>query len=202
MCAGWASTSTRLQLTTSATGSRRPPAPRSGSCDAWSNGTRASGCSSSARTSTRSTVGGPERPKITGQNPSTSERSSIRRSATARSRCSWCRRSRTSRSTCPRHRSPSRSLDGAGRARRRPSASGRLLRRPEQSAHTASFYTLIVRDTVDQDFPQNRQRFLAEQCCAYTILDATGSAPRPEVSPSARRNRARGLRPPRGGRPS
>jgi DNA excision repair protein ERCC-3 len=26
---------------------------------------------------------------------------------------------------------------------------GRLLRRPEQSAHTASFYTLIVRDTVD-----------------------------------------------------
>ncbi|MBP1076693.1 DNA excision repair protein ERCC-3 [Microbacterium terrae] len=50
---------------------------------------------------------------------------------------------------------------------------GRLLR-PKQSAHTASFYTLIARDTVDQDFAQNRQRFLAEQGYAYTILDADG----------------------------
>ncbi|HWT33249.1 MAG TPA: DNA repair helicase XPB [Microbacterium sp.] len=48
---------------------------------------------------------------------------------------------------------------------------GRLLR-PKQSAHTASFYTLIARDTVDQDFAQNRQRFLAEQGYAYTIIDA------------------------------
>ncbi|MBB3158928.1 DNA excision repair protein ERCC-3 [Microbacterium proteolyticum] len=50
---------------------------------------------------------------------------------------------------------------------------GRLLR-PKQSSHTASFYTLIARDTVDQDFAQNRQRFLAEQGYAYTILDADG----------------------------
>lgn len=50
---------------------------------------------------------------------------------------------------------------------------GRLLR-PKQSNHTASFYTLIARDTVDQDFAQNRQRFLAEQGYAYTILDAEG----------------------------
>ncbi|MGN7968950.1 DNA repair helicase XPB [Microbacterium sp. 22296] len=50
---------------------------------------------------------------------------------------------------------------------------GRLLR-PKQSNHTASFYTLIARDTVDQDFAQNRQRFLAEQGYAYTILDADG----------------------------
>lgn len=50
---------------------------------------------------------------------------------------------------------------------------GRLLR-PKQSQHTASFYTLIARDTVDQDFAQNRQRFLAEQGYAYTILDADG----------------------------
>ncbi|WP_203136008.1 DNA repair helicase XPB [Microbacterium sp. JZ31] len=48
---------------------------------------------------------------------------------------------------------------------------GRLLR-PKQSEHTASFYTLIARDTVDQDFAQNRQRFLAEQGYSYTILDA------------------------------
>ncbi len=48
---------------------------------------------------------------------------------------------------------------------------GRLLR-PKKSGHTASFYTLIARDTVDQDFAQNRQRFLAEQGYSYTILDA------------------------------
>jgi len=48
---------------------------------------------------------------------------------------------------------------------------GRLLR-PKQSDHTASFYTIIARDTVDQDFAQNRQRFLAEQGYSYTILDA------------------------------
>ena len=49
---------------------------------------------------------------------------------------------------------------------------GRLLR-PKSGGQTASFYTLVTRDTVDQDFAQNRQRFLAEQGYAYTILDAT-----------------------------
>lgn len=48
---------------------------------------------------------------------------------------------------------------------------GRLLR-PKADGITASFYTLIARDTVDQDFAQNRQRFLAEQGYSYTILDA------------------------------
>ncbi|WP_053385558.1 DNA repair helicase XPB [Leucobacter celer] len=48
---------------------------------------------------------------------------------------------------------------------------GRLLR-PKSTDVTASFYTLIARDTVDQDFAQNRQRFLAEQGYSYTILDA------------------------------
>ncbi len=48
---------------------------------------------------------------------------------------------------------------------------GRLLR-PKAKGLTASFYTLIARDTVDQDFAQNRQRFLAEQGYAYTILNA------------------------------
>ena len=48
---------------------------------------------------------------------------------------------------------------------------GRLLR-PKSSGLTASFYTLVTRDTVDQDFSQNRQRFLAEQGYAYTIVDA------------------------------
>ena len=48
---------------------------------------------------------------------------------------------------------------------------GRLLR-PKADGRTASFYTLIARDTVDQDFAQNRQRFLAEQGYSYEILDA------------------------------
>jgi DNA excision repair protein ERCC-3 len=48
---------------------------------------------------------------------------------------------------------------------------GRILR-PKADGRTASFYTLISRDTVDQDFAQNRQRFLAEQGYAYEILDA------------------------------
>lgn len=48
---------------------------------------------------------------------------------------------------------------------------GRLLR-PKADGRTASFYTLISRDTVDQDFAQNRQRFLAEQGYSYEIVDA------------------------------
>ncbi|CAN5542418.1 DEAD/DEAH box helicase [soil metagenome] len=48
---------------------------------------------------------------------------------------------------------------------------GRLLR-PTESGLPANFYTLVARDTVDQDFAQNRQRFLAEQGYSYTILDA------------------------------
>jgi DNA excision repair protein ERCC-3 len=52
---------------------------------------------------------------------------------------------------------------------------GRLLR-PKESGLPANFYTLVARDTVDQDFAQNRQRFLAEQGYSYTILDAEGLA--------------------------
>lgn len=48
---------------------------------------------------------------------------------------------------------------------------GRLLR-PKTDGRKASFYTIIARDTVDQDFAQNRQRFLAEQGYSYEILDA------------------------------
>ncbi|MBK0417738.1 DEAD/DEAH box helicase [Leucobacter sp. CSA1] len=53
---------------------------------------------------------------------------------------------------------------------------GRLLR-PKAKGRTASFYTLVTRDTVDQDFAQNRQRFLAEQGYAYTIMNADEFAP-------------------------
>lgn len=49
---------------------------------------------------------------------------------------------------------------------------GRLLR-PKADGRTAAFYTLISRDTVEQDFAQNRQRFLAEHGYSYEILDAS-----------------------------
>jgi len=48
---------------------------------------------------------------------------------------------------------------------------GRLLR-PKSEGKTAHFYTIVSRDTVDADFAQNRQRFLAEQGYAYRIVDA------------------------------
>ena len=48
---------------------------------------------------------------------------------------------------------------------------GRLLR-PKTDGTTARFYTVVSRDTVDADFAQNRQRFLAEQGYAYRIVDA------------------------------
>jgi DNA excision repair protein ERCC-3 len=48
---------------------------------------------------------------------------------------------------------------------------GRLLR-PKKSGFSATFYTLVARDTIDQDYAQNRQRFLAEQGYAYEIVDA------------------------------
>jgi len=48
---------------------------------------------------------------------------------------------------------------------------GRLMR-PKADGRAAHFYTLISRDTVEQDFAQNRQRFLAEQGYGYQIIDA------------------------------
>ena len=48
---------------------------------------------------------------------------------------------------------------------------GRLLR-PKSDGKTARFYAIVSRDTVDADFAQNRQRFLAEQGYAYRIVDA------------------------------
>ncbi|MGH8827297.1 MAG: DNA repair helicase XPB, partial [Jiangellaceae bacterium] len=48
---------------------------------------------------------------------------------------------------------------------------GRILR-PKADGGTARFYSVVARDTVDQDFAQHRQRFLAEQGYAYRITDA------------------------------
>ena len=48
---------------------------------------------------------------------------------------------------------------------------GRILR-PKSDGRSARFYSVVSRDTVDQDFAQNRQRFLAEQGYTYKIIDA------------------------------
>lgn len=48
---------------------------------------------------------------------------------------------------------------------------GRVLR-PKSGGGGARFYTVVSRDTVDQEFAAHRQRFLAEQGYAYQIIDA------------------------------
>jgi len=47
---------------------------------------------------------------------------------------------------------------------------GRILR--PKDGITARFYAVVARDTVDADFAQHRQRFLAEQGYSYHIVDA------------------------------
>ncbi|WP_055588781.1 DNA repair helicase XPB [Peterkaempfera griseoplana] len=48
---------------------------------------------------------------------------------------------------------------------------GRVLR-PKADGRAAHFYSVVARDTIDQDFAAHRQRFLAEQGYAYRIIDA------------------------------
>ncbi len=48
---------------------------------------------------------------------------------------------------------------------------GRVLR-PKASGRGARFYSVVARDTLDQDYAAHRQRFLAEQGYAYRIIDA------------------------------
>jgi DNA excision repair protein ERCC-3 len=48
---------------------------------------------------------------------------------------------------------------------------GRVLR-PKASGKGARFYSVVARDTLDQDYAAHRQRFLAEQGYAYRIVDA------------------------------
>ncbi|MEU8134419.1 DNA repair helicase XPB [Streptodolium elevatio] len=48
---------------------------------------------------------------------------------------------------------------------------GRVLR-PKADGRAARFYSVVARDTIDQEFAAHRQRFLAEQGYAYQIVDA------------------------------
>ncbi len=49
---------------------------------------------------------------------------------------------------------------------------GRILR-PKANGEVAHFYTLVTRDTREQDFAHHRQLFLTEQGYSYQIADGT-----------------------------
>jgi DNA excision repair protein ERCC-3 len=53
---------------------------------------------------------------------------------------------------------------------------GRILR-PKKDGSIANFYSLVTRDTRDQDFSTNRQLFLTEQGYSYNITDASAILP-------------------------
>ncbi|MGN6605696.1 MAG: DNA repair helicase XPB [Jatrophihabitans sp.] len=58
---------------------------------------------------------------------------------------------------------------------------GRVLR-PKHDGRQAHFYTVVSRDTLDAEYAAHRQRFLAEQGYAYTIIDADDLvAPLPDL---------------------
>ena len=52
---------------------------------------------------------------------------------------------------------------------------GRVLR-PKGDGRQAHFYTVVSRDTIDTEYAAHRQRFLAEQGYAYTIVDSASLA--------------------------
>ena len=57
---------------------------------------------------------------------------------------------------------------------------GRLLR-PKADGRPAKFFSVVSRDTNDQEFASKRQRFLAEQGYAYRILDAEAVLTDPQL---------------------
>jgi DNA excision repair protein ERCC-3 len=63
---------------------------------------------------------------------------------------------------------------------------GRILR-PKGPGNPAHFYSIVTRDTVDQDFGVHRQLFLTEQGYRYEILDANDLVGENEVDAAAAR---------------
>jgi DNA excision repair protein ERCC-3 len=63
---------------------------------------------------------------------------------------------------------------------------GRVLR-PKAGANQAHFYTLVSRDTVEQDFALKRQLFLCEQGYQYRIVNADGFLEQGPVVPQKQR---------------
>ena len=68
---------------------------------------------------------------------------------------------------------------------------GRLLR-PKPDGRPAHFYTIVTRDTRDQDFSANRQLFLTEQGYRYTIEDAESLGLLGDGAPGSRKTAANG----------
>jgi len=62
---------------------------------------------------------------------------------------------------------------------------GRILR-PKPGSNQAHFYTIVTRDTVEQEFALRRQLFLCEQGYAYNILDGDEVESTPAGSPKLR----------------
>jgi DNA excision repair protein ERCC-3 len=58
---------------------------------------------------------------------------------------------------------------------------GRVLR-PKRDGQTATFYSLVTRNTRDQEFAANRQLFLTEQGYSYEIVDAGSVVPFPAAA--------------------
>ena len=67
--------------------------------------------------------------------------------------------------------SPSRCRARSAPGRRRRSGSAGCCG-PKADGRQAHFYTVVARDTLDQEYAAHRQRFLAEQGYAYRIVDA------------------------------
>jgi DNA excision repair protein ERCC-3 len=51
---------------------------------------------------------------------------------------------------------------------------------PESEGGNTYIYSVVTRDTKEQEYATQRQRFLREQGCEYTIIDAAVIAERPE----------------------
>ena len=130
----------------------------------WSSAPTWTSWRSSARSSTRRSSRAP---------PRNAERERLlRRVPGRRGLARWsCPRWRTSPSTCPRRRWRSRCPARSARGRRRRSGSaGCCGRRPTGGRRTSTRSS--PRDTLDTEYAAHRQRFLAEQGYAYTIVDA------------------------------
>ena len=83
-----------------------------------------------------------------------------------------CPRWATSPSTCPTRPWPIQVSGTFGSRQEEAQRLGRILR-PKEDGRQAHFYTVVSRDTIDTEYAAHRQRFLAEQGYAYTIIDAS-----------------------------
>ncbi|MEH0528079.1 DEAD/DEAH box helicase [Streptomyces stelliscabiei] len=101
-------------------------------------------------------------PVIKARPATRSARSSSTPSGRARSTSWWCRRSRNFSIDLPEATVAIQVSGTFGSRQEEAQRLGRVLR-PKADGHKAHFYSVVARDTIDQDFAAHRQRFLAEQ---------------------------------------